>query len=63
MTFVLLFTGILLAGVLLAVIGALLLFLRKSKVAGGIILAIGSLAVVVSILAFLSLVITSSSMG
>ncbi len=63
MTFVLLFTGILLIGVLLAVIGALLLFLRKSKLAGGIILALGLLAVISSVLAFLSLVITSSTMG
>ncbi len=63
MTFVLLFTGILLAGLVLAAIGGVLLFVRKSKLAGAITLAIGSLAVVVSILAFLSLVITSSSMG
>ncbi len=63
MTFVLLFIGILLAGVLLAVIGGVLLFMRKSKLAGGIILSVGLLAVVVSVLAFLSLVITSSSMG
>ncbi len=63
MTFVILFAGILLLGVLLAVIGALLFFLRKSKLAGGITLGVGLLAVVVSILAFLSLVITSSSMG
>ena len=63
MTFVLLFTGILLAGLVLAVVGGILLFLRKSKLAGGIIMAVGLLAVVVSILAFLSLVITSSSMG
>ncbi len=63
MTFVILFAGILLLGVLLAVIGALLFFLRKNKLAGGITLGVGLLAVVVSILAFLSLVITSSSMG
>ncbi len=63
MTFVLLMTGVLLVGVLLVVIGAVLLFLQKSKLAGAIVIGVGLLTVVFSVLAFLSLVITSRSMG
>ncbi len=63
MTFVLLFSGILLAGVLLAVAGAILLILQKNRLAGGIVLGVGLVLVVMSILAFLSLVITTRSMG
>ncbi len=63
MTFVILFSVILSLGVLLAAIGGVLLFIRKSKLAGGIIMAIGLLAVLTSVLAFLSQVITSSTMG
>ncbi len=63
MTFVLLFFGILLAGVLLAVAGAVLLLLQKNRLVGGIVLGVGLLLVVISILAFLSLVITTRSMG
>lgn len=63
MTFVLFFLGILFAGLLLIVIGGLLVFLLKRKVAGFIVLGVGALAVLASVLAFASLVITSSSMG
>ncbi len=63
MSFVILISGILLVGLILVVIGAVLLILKVSKLAGAIVLALGGLSVVFSILAFLSLVITSRSMG
>ena len=63
MSFVLLIIGILLVGVLLVVIGSVLLLLKISKLAGFIVLGLGLLMVIFSILAFLSLVITSRTMG
>ncbi|HSB65470.1 MAG TPA: hypothetical protein VLD65_02775 [Anaerolineales bacterium] len=63
MTFVLLIFGILLVGVLLVVVGSVLLLLKISKLAGFIVLGLGLLMVIISILVFLSLVITSRTMG
>jgi hypothetical protein len=63
MTFVLLLLAILLLGVILAVIGGVLLFLQKSKLAGFILLGVGLLMMVGSIMGFLSLVITTRTMG
>ncbi len=63
MTFVLLVTGILLVGVVLIVVGGVLLIAHKSKLPGSIVLGVGILTLVFSILAFLSLVITSRTMG
>jgi len=63
MTFVILIAGILLVGLVLVVIGAVLLILKISKLASAIVLGLGLLSVVFSILAFLSLVITSRTMG
>jgi len=63
MAFTLVLLAILLLGVILAVIGGVLLFLRKSRLAGFILLGVGLLMTMVSILGFLSLVITTRSMG
>jgi hypothetical protein len=63
MAFVLLILAILLFGVILVVIGGVLLLLRKSKLAGFIILGVGLLMTLVSILGFLSLVIATRTMG
>jgi hypothetical protein len=63
MAFVLLILAILLVGVLLMGIGAVLLFLHKSKLVGFIILGVGLLMTLVSIMGFLSLVIATRTMG
>lgn len=63
MTFTLLLLAITLFGLILAVIGGILLFVQKSKLAGFIVLGVGSLMIVLSILGFLSLVIVSRTMG
>ena len=63
MAFTLVLLALLLFGLILAVIGAVLLFLQKSKLAGSIVIGVGLLIVLFSILAFLSLVITTRTMG
>ena len=63
MAFTLLLLVLLLSGLILAVMGGVLLFLQKSKLAGFIILSIGLLMTLVTILGFLSLVITTRTMG
>ncbi len=63
MTFMLLILGLLVFGVLILGLGALLLFLVKNKLAGSIVIGVGFLMVVFSVLAFLSLVITTRTMG
>ena len=63
MTFTLLMLAILLLGVILIVIGAILLFLQKSKLAGFVVLGVGLLTTLLSLLGFLSLVITTRTMG
>jgi hypothetical protein len=63
MTFTLLLLAILLSGLILAVIGGVLLFVQKSKLAGFIVLGAGFLMAVLSILGFLSLLITTRTMG
>lgn len=63
MTFILLMLAILVLGVILIVIGAGLLFLQKSKLAGFIVLGVGLLTTLLTLLGFLSLVITTRTMG
>ena len=63
MTFVLLLLAILLFGVILCVIGGVMLYLRKNKLVGFIFLGIGLLMILVCILGFLSMVITTRTMG
>jgi hypothetical protein len=63
MTYVILLLAILLLGVILVVIGGGLLYLQKNKWVGFIILGIGLLMTLVSILGFLSIVITTRTMG
>ncbi len=50
-------------GVLLVIIGGLLLFILKTRLPGAVLMGFGILMVVLSFLAFLSLVITSRVMG
>ncbi len=57
------FSVILFAGLVLAATGTVLLFARKSKLAGGIVLGVGLLTIVFSTLAFLSLVIVTRTIG
>ncbi len=63
MAFTLVLLAILFFGVILAVMGGVLLSLQKSKLAGFIILGVGLLLTLVSFLGFLSLVITTRTMG
>jgi hypothetical protein len=63
MAFTLLLLALLLFGVILAVMGGVLLYVRKSKLAGCFILGVGLLMTLFSILGFLSLVITTRTMG
>jgi len=63
MTFTLLMLAMLVLGVILIVIGGILLFLQKSKLAGFIVLGIGLLTTLLPLLGFLSLVITTRTMG
>lgn len=63
MAFTLLLLVILLIGLLLVVTGSALLLLKKSKLAGFIILGVGLLTALFSILGFISLVITTRTMG
>ena len=63
MTFTLILLAILLLGVILAIIGGGLLFFQKSRLAGFIALGVGLLITALSILGFLSLVITTRTMG
>jgi hypothetical protein len=63
MTFILIMVGLLLVGLLLVMTGVILLLRKINKIASLIVLAMGLLMVIISILAFLSLVITSTHMG
>lgn len=63
MAFTLMLLAILLFGLALVVLSAILLFVQKSKLAGWIVFAVGLFAIVLSGLGFISLVITSSTMG
>lgn len=63
MVFTFLLLGILLVGLILVAIGAGLLLLKKSKLAGFIFLGVGMLTMLLSFFGFLSLVITSRTMG
>ncbi len=63
MAFTLLLSAILLFGLTLVLIGAIVLALQKNRRAGCIVLGVGLFTTVLSVLGFLSLVITSSTMG
>lgn len=63
MAYTLILLSMLLFGLILAVIGGILLFTQKSKLAGAIVFAVGSLTTLFSILGFLSVVIISRTMG
>ncbi len=63
MAFTLLLLGILLFGIILAVIGSLLLFVRKDRLAGFVVLGLGILVTLSSVAGFLSLVIVTRTMG
>ena len=63
MTFTVLMLAILVLGLILIVIGGILLFLQKSKLAGFIVFGVGLLMTLLSLLGFLSLVITTRTMG
>ncbi len=63
MAFTLLLVFVLLLGLVMLVIGSLLLFARKNRLAGFVVMGLGLLVTLSSIAGFLSLVIVTRTMG